>query len=385
MLYYLLLLKLRGEKMELYQDETQSMDDGMINLREVILVLWKRKMMIISVTLIAAILTGIFSFFGIEPVYQAEINIVINMPEAYHTKFGDYALPIKTNSEYISLVTSNDVLSSTITKMGYDTEITTTEDIRGRIKIDFDNNNETQNVFSIVTEANNPEEARKLAECLYDSYVEFLNIMTIEGAVNYYYNLFSIEATSLKVLLESTQNILEKNEQLLTETSPTINQKEALNEIQNQINAREFIVLENVVNPNYTLIEEDILKNKQSINDIEDKMNVYSTYLGELDTIKLDLKQYHDTANYETIQSSIVKITDTSIYLPSKPIAPSNKTSPSHFNNVCIGAILGGVISVSVVLFRWWWQKGSVNEMEDISQENVKNGSQNKVKKKKAM
>lgn len=371
--------------MELYQDEIQSMDDGMINLRELIRVLWKRKIMIISVSLIAAILSGMFSFFGIKPVYQAEINIIINMPEAYHTKFGDYTLPIKTNSEYISLITSNDVLSSTITEMGYDTDIVNIENLRGRINIQFDINNETQNMFKIITKANNPEEARKLAECLYDNYVKFLNIMTIQGAVIYYYNFFTIESTSLEVLLESTQNILKKNEQLLAETSPTINQKEALNEILNQINTSGFVIMDHMVNPNYTLIEADIIKNKQSINDIEEKLILYHTYITEIDTIKYDLEQYYDSTNYEAIQSSIVKISDNSIYLPSQPITPSGKTSPSNFNNVCIGALLGGVIAVATVLFRWWWKSDSVNDMKDISHEKVTKSSQDKVLKKKIM
>jgi len=351
--------------METYHLEEQYTEDE-IDLRELILVLWNKKLMIISFTLIVAILTGLFSIFVLTPVYKANLNIVINMPDAYHTKYGDYTLPIRQDQEYINLIKSNDVLSNTIEDMDFDKEVTI-ENLQKRIEITVDSKNDNQNIYNIKVSADNPEEARLLAQTLYDNYTEFLNVTTLEAALDYYENSFSTSLKSLEVSLETNKTILEKNEELLAQTPPTINQKAALDEVQDQLASNDFIILEKVINPNYTKLETDIINNKQSINSIENSMNVYTTYLEELAELRDLVKQYYQTGDYAVIGSEIVSVTDISLYLPSQPMAPSQKTSPSNFMNVCIGTVLGGMVAVGMVLFRWWWQAGS-----EVSQDKKK-------------
>ena len=106
-----------------------------IDLRDLFMALWKRKVMVISIILIAAFITGFISVFMITPVYHSRLNIIINMPESYHTRFGDYNLPITNNEQYINLITSNDIISRTIEDMGYDPLETTIESLRDRITI----------------------------------------------------------------------------------------------------------------------------------------------------------------------------------------------------------------------------------------------------------
>lgn len=341
------------------QQMTTQHDEDEISLRELVMALWKQKVIIISITLIAAILTGIFSVFFITPVYHSKLNIVINMPETYHTKFGDYTLPITSNNQYINLIASNDILIRTIDDMGYDASEVTIEKLRERITIGTpsDTKGEEQNSFDIKVAANNPVEAQQLAQVLFDNYTEFVDVLTVEGALNFYQNQFTISQKSSQVSLDSTLKILAKNEELLANTPQTINQKEALNEIQSQGNSSEYIVLENVINPNYTKIEKDIVENKQSINSIENSMRVRDEYLAELDIVQEQLATYYESGDFIGFQSSIVSVTKTNIYLPSQPIVPSRKTSPSNALNVMIGTVLGGMVGVFVALVKDYWFK----------------------------
>ena len=89
-----------------------------IDIKALILVLWSKKHIIIAVTLLLAIFSGLMSFFILPSVYETKVNIVINMPDIYSTKYGNYTLPITTNDEYINLIFSNDVLLKTIKDMG---------------------------------------------------------------------------------------------------------------------------------------------------------------------------------------------------------------------------------------------------------------------------
>lgn len=342
--------------MEKNQTNTQKFDDE-IDIRDIFIALWKQKILIICSTFVAALITGIVSVFVLTPVYQSKLNIVMNMPDTYHTKYGDYTLPITSNQQYIDLITSNDILVKTIKDMGYDAKKTTVEDLRKRISIISipSTNGTEQNSFNVNVAADNSNEALKLANTLYDNYTEFLDDITAEGAYNYYYNLYSLSLKSLEVSLKSTQEILKKNEELLAQTPETIDQEAALQAIKDQSDTSDYIILDNVINPNYTKIEADIVANKQSINDIENSMRVYNEYLQELDVVKAGIDEYHETGDIKQLEANIVSITQTNVYLPSDPIAPSRKTSPSNLKNVIIGAFLGSMIGVLITYIKHYW------------------------------
>lgn len=328
-----------------------------IDLRELFLVLWKKKVSVICITLIAAIMTGIVSIFVITPEYRSNLNIIINMPGSYHTKYGDYKLPITTNEQYINLITSNEIIMRTIKDMGYDND-TTIESILKNITIHTPETKKDDvdiNSYNVEVAADNPEEARKLAQTLFNNYTKFLDILTLEGAVEYFVNYFSIELSSLEVSLISTKEILAKNEALLAETPQTINQKEAINEIYSSPNVSDYIVLESIVNPNYTKIESDIIDNKQSINNIEKTIMIYKQYLNELYTVKENIEDYKLNGKLDIFDGEFKSITKTNIYLPSSPIAPSKKTSPNTLLNVVIGALIGGMVGVISVYIKEYW------------------------------
>lgn len=335
-----------------YEDE--------IDLKELILALWKQKYMIISTTLIVTILAGVYSIFILSPVYDTKLNIVINMPEIYNTRYGDYTLPITSNEQYINLITSNDVLLNTIAQMEYNGGEVSVDSLRKRIaigQIDAKANTE-QNSFTITVSAGSPQESLKLAKTLYDNYIEFLNVMTKERATGYYYNNFSVELKKSQILLESTQEILKRNRELLTEIPQTINQKEAMQEIQNEMsNINNYVVLENIINPNYTQVENDIILNKQSINVINDSIRMYNEYLEEINQEKQAIAEYYEAGRAGKLESSIIGVVKTSVYLPSPPVAPSQKTSPRNAMNIAIGVVLGGMLGIMIALIKEWLKK----------------------------
>lgn len=335
-----------------YEDE--------IDLRELVLTLWKQKHIIISTILITAILAGLCSIFIIAPVYDTKLNIVINMPEIYNTRYGEYTLPITSNEQYINLITSNDVLINTISQMGYGGEAISVENLRKKIAIGqvTAKAGAVQNSFDIIVSASSPQESLKLAQTLYDNYIEFLNVMTKERAVGYYYNNFSVELKKLQISLKSNQELLKKNEELLTQIPQTINQKEAMKELEGEIaNISNFVVLENIINPNYTKVENDIILNKQTISGIEDSIRLNNEYLSELDREKEAIAKYYEKGKVGKLESSLIGVVKTSVYLPSTPVMPSQKTSPRNSLNVAIGIILGGILGVMIVLVKEWLKK----------------------------
>lgn len=327
-----------------------------ISLQELFMALWRQKVLIIVITLIAGLVTGLVSMFLITPVYHSRLNIIMNMPVTHQTKYGEYTLPISTNEQYINLITSSNLLRNTISDMGYNPDEVTIEALRDRITIlQAGGNNAIQNSFNINVASDNPEDARKLAEVLYSNYIEFIDVMVAEGTIRYFSDYYGIQLNSLKDSLDSDKRFLEMNLELLENTPKTINQREAIDEIIASDNARDFIVMGNIINPNYTELELDIIEIKQAINNTENTMNQYNTYLEELELKQAEITSYYETGELSSLSDNIVRITKSNIYLPSEPIAPSSKTSPSNSRNVIIGALLGGMLAVLIALVKEYW------------------------------
>lgn len=340
------------------QTNIQNFGEG-IDIGELVRAIWKRKIMIISITLLAAILAGLYSVFIISPVYDTKLNIVISMPETYTMKYGIYKLPITTNQQYINLIKSNDVLVNTIRDMKYNSGEMTIEKLQKGISIGIVNStaNIVQNSFDVTVSADNAEESLKLAQSLYSNYIEFLEVMTKGRAITSFYNSITVGLESMEVSLNSDKKILLKNKELLANTPQTINQKEAMNAIQSQsTNIRDYVILENIINPNYTKIEGDIVAGEQLINNIEDLINVNKGYLAELDEEKTALADYYKTGKIK-LDSHLMGVVESSVYLASPPVAPTDKTSPSNSANIIIGAALGGMIGVMIALVKKYWFK----------------------------
>lgn len=339
------------------QNNVQYEDD--IDLKELIMTLWKRKKMIICLTLVAALIAGLLSKFIISPVYDTRLNIVISMPEKYNTRYGEYTLPITTNQQYINLIKSNNVLVNTIEDMGYDSEEVSIEGLQNRISI-VDNDAKTGNVnsFQVKISSDNPEDSLKLAQILYSNYLDFMDAMTKERAVKYYINFYNVELKTLENNLESTKEILKRNEVLLSQTPQFIIGGKANLEIQTHLNSNtDYVVPVDAVNPNYIKIENDIIVNKQSINSIESTIIEYNGYIEELDYELIAINKYYRTGEAEKLESSVIGVVDTYVYLPSPPIAPTQKTSPSNSLNAAIGAVLGGMLGIMIALLQEYWFK----------------------------
>ena len=112
-----------------------------------------------------------------------------------------------------------------------------------------------------------------------------------------------------------------------------------------------------VANPNYIKIETDIIQGNQRIQLSEATMAKYEQYLEELNTEKQANDNYYETGRVEKLVSSVIGVVETSVYLPSLPVAPTQKTSPSNALNTAIGAVIGGMLGVMAALVREYWFK----------------------------
>ncbi len=315
-----------------------------VDLKELFMVIWKGKNIIITITLIFAMLTGIFTMFLMEPVYEAKLDLIVNMPPIINTKYGDYTMMMTTNDQYINLIYSNSIILQTMQDMKLDMNKSTIENFSNKISISKDE--KTPNSFTVRVQAKSSSVALEMAKNLYKNYIKFLDTTIKSRSSEYFINYYTTELSKDEVILDTNKKLLKQNQDMLKQIPQTINQKDALNDL--NVNSIDYIVLENIINENYKKVELDIITIEQTISDIKNKIELSKQYLDELNQIKNNIASSNLTIEF-------CEVVEDSIYLPSQPVAPSNKTSPSTTLNVVIGAVIGGMISVIYVLIKKYW------------------------------
>ena len=75
---------INSKEFDEYIDEGVRMEEE-ISLRELIEILWAGKGIIITLTVIALIVSGVVNFFVIKPTYQAKTVLAVNQPEGFES------------------------------------------------------------------------------------------------------------------------------------------------------------------------------------------------------------------------------------------------------------------------------------------------------------
>lgn len=327
------------------EEQNFSNHEDEIDLKELFMVLWKGKRIIIIVTLVFAILSAIVTKFLIPPVYEAKLDLLVNFPETVSTKYGEYKLLLTTNDQYINLFYSNNVINKTIQDMGYNVEENSIESFTKRISIIKDE--KRPNSFTVKVKSNNPKEALDLVNMLYKNYLILINANTKLRSVEHFIEINTIELNKAEDDLNSNKVLLEQYKKQLDTMSQTINQNSLMDSIKSS--SINYMVLENIINQNYTKVELDIINTEQTIYNLEDKINVANQYLNELNEIKDDI------INNKGLVNEYLTSINRSIQLPSAPVAPTAKTGPSTSLNTVIAAVIGGMISIIYVLIKKYW------------------------------
>lgn len=337
------------------QDTSEEYEIDIRRIVKDIINKWK----IIAVIVVAvSFLTLAYSAFIMTPSYETEFDIFISFPETATTQFGEYTLPVRTNAEYIELITSNEVLANTIKDVDFGKKVVLIENFRESISVDYGTISPVENQASsyhITVSANTAEKSLLIAQKLFENYTEYVSVVMDDIAVKYYVSLYDENTKALENSIEVTNEILIESEALLAITPETINQREAMDAIVK--GGSDYIILENIINPNYTSLQKEIIDRKQSIITSTAAINRNVKYLEKLETEQELINKYSDPANTEFIEVKLLRITEHSIYLASQPVLTNTKVSPSVIANTVKAGAFAFVLCVLGVLGVMYWKK----------------------------
>lgn len=153
-----------------------------LDLRELIGILRKRLKLIISITLIATLISGIVSFLIIKPTYEATLSVFIGKTSDINETSisydsSDIAMYQKLVKTYAKIATSSDVAEKAAVELKSDL---TAKQIQGMIKVTPQQ--DTQ-IMDIKVQSKSPEEAKKVAEKVTTLFIDKAKIIIPNGNV----------------------------------------------------------------------------------------------------------------------------------------------------------------------------------------------------------
>lgn len=326
--------------MENYNNQIQ---DEEIDLYELVLLFWKKKVIIIGCILLFAFISGIGTKLLISPLYQTRLSLIVNVPEKLSTKYGDYPLAIKTNGEIIDLITTNGVMQGAIARLG--DEALTVAKLRDQLVIE--KNDKTPNTFRILVGADTPEKSYEMANVIHDAYIDYLEYYFAEKSLTYLSNEFQVQIEYDALSIQLKEELLLNAKNLIQSMPKTYVNSELINSIPR---TTDLIVSGDIINPNWLALESEITQLIKSIQDtsteITFKKQMLSMIQNDLETLSVDGKEDITIKNH--------------VSLVAQPILPTRKVSPSTMMNTMIGAVLGGMVACFYVLIESW-MKSRVN------------------------
>ena len=287
-----------------------------IDLRDIFKTLGKWKYTIISITLICMLLSGIYSFFFIDPVYEATAMVapasastLANQANISYLVTGDNFEQITDSKKisdsldsiikltqvdvtrYTALLTSNHILWCTIKELNLKT---TPAKLKGLIRVE--SKKDVTDIIEVTVSHTNPALAAQIANTLVNqtaAYLKYLNDQKMNGLLK---NLEKQQATAQ---VEAEDAFTQLKEFESGNVATDMIEKEVENKkLQNEFNRRE-----NILNSLNSKIFE--LKVVQSFTSVEDMIVVLSAAT-----------------------------------IPDQPVAPNKKL------NVAIAGVLGLMVAV---------------------------------------
>lgn len=160
----------------------ESMDQEMeIDLRELIYIIRKRLWFIVLITILAVGLSGVISFFVLEPVYKASTILMVGKPADYYSdsnqlQIQDLNLNQRLARSYGEIVKSRGVSEDVISqlKLGL-----TPEQLKGKTSVDLVK--DTEFITISVTDTD-PEQAAVITNKVAEVFmVRVMNIMKVDN------------------------------------------------------------------------------------------------------------------------------------------------------------------------------------------------------------
>ena len=156
-----------------------EMEEQVISISEIFEALKKRWILIVSITLVATLISGVLSFFVIKPTYETSTKVFIGKEESnlegYNTN--DIQMYQKLLQTYAETIRTNEVIQAAINNTNIDL---TVKDVKDNLRVTPIT--DTQ-ILQIKYQNKNPEVAKKILSNITDEFIILAKELVPNGNV----------------------------------------------------------------------------------------------------------------------------------------------------------------------------------------------------------
>jgi succinoglycan biosynthesis transport protein ExoP len=335
--------------------QQQVMHEDEISLREIIETVWSGRWIIASVTAVAVLLSGIVSYFVLDPVYEVTTTVMVNRPD------GNNQHTVQNLSSFAQQIQSDFVIGKIINKLEMDPEETSINSIRNSLKVEVVKDS---NLIRITVNGRDPKFVTVIANVVALELGSFIEISTrLDIIVGFKKRLRDLE-DQLKIVqseLDSANDQLENTPEKFTtqktlSDDPYVQSVVADSSRLNNKNLGPVQMLHEEINPVYIN-----LKNR-----IAEASIVLSKLLSEKQSLDERVTINHETiialqnqikSKQEPSQELLQSINRNNALLITPAVEPEFAKGPNKKLNVLIAAVIGAMLGVFVVFVKQYWRE----------------------------
>ncbi len=311
-----------------------------ISLREILEILWTGRYIIISVTLIAMLFSGLASFFVLQPTYETTSLVRFS-------KTGDnMASELNSFSETIK---SNAAVKRVITKLNLDVHAYTVESVKRMINVRAIKDT---SVIAIAVKGSNPQVITDIANLLAFELGARTEISDRSDKIVSNRN----DLLAINDQIKVTQGLLSDAEQQLKDTPEKLVTTKSLSDDAYLSNKSlgPVQVTNEEINPVYSNLTLKISENKLNLVSLNEQKNNLEQTIKDNEAV---IKQLENQINNEKLraENSERLLGGFHAVFITPALSPSEPVGPRKMLNVAIAAVVGAMLSTFIVFIRQYW------------------------------
>jgi len=340
--------------------ESNNYEDE-ISLKELLMTIWNGRKLIAIITIIALLLTSVYTFGVADEQYEATSELIIRTPSAVTTRYGTYTFPSDNINDYIQYIYSNDVIDAVIKQFELDT---TRAALKERITIKQEKD---QNSFQVVVTDTKPETAQAINNYLVDEYMTQIRIAYKKNALNTFLQDYEVNMENIQNNILKQEALIVENQILLDSLKPIYTLQKSLFEDPETaaIYADTFnldlstlsdnVMVEEYANDNYFKVETQLIDLQTGLISLKEELSNQQMLYADLQSEQTIVAAASPATDKDIILDGKLDVMDSNVSVISYAYVPEGAVSPNKVLNLAIGLILGLLVGIFTVLFKSYW------------------------------
>lgn len=303
-----------------------------VNLKNVVLLLWKDRKKILSITMAIFILTGIYTVAISGPKYQSFSKVLLTVPEKTGDVYGSYRFPSTDAKAYLNVL--GDMYE-------------------GKVDVSMKRD---EAYITITASDKSPEKAQKLAIEATNKYIELLRVQYKKNAIDYYLKKLEADNVQSKIYIDYNKSLIDQLKSIKSGLSASDKEKRAMaNSVKFDMSVDEAAFTE-ALGSSSDYIDAKVTIIKSQVAELNNKIAYNEKYISDLKKEQEMVNSKYGKENQSELLNGKVDVMQQYISVINEPSYDDKQIGMGPLSKLAMGLILGFLLSCCGLLFKTSWE-----------------------------